>query len=702
MSPPAATNRLAAETSPYLRQHMHNPVDWYAWGDEAFAAARSRDCPVLLSVGYSACHWCHVMERESFEDPGIAALMNAHFVCVKVDREERPDVDQTYMAAVQLMTGQGGWPMTVFLTPEGRPFFGGTYYPPEDRYGRPGFPRVLVAVAEAWRDRRDALENHGAALLEAIREEMSSAAPPEPLTPALFDAAYQALRPLLDERLGGMRGAPKFPQPMLLDFLARYAARTGRQEPMDLAAVSLRRMAEGGIRDHLAGGFHRYSTDERWLVPHFEKMLYDNAQLASTYLRAFRAGGDAAFREVAEQTLDFVQREMTAPYGGFYSSIDADSEGEEGRCYVWSAEEVRQTLGAEDADLFGRVYGVTPRGNFEGRTVLSVATPIEAVARERGMTAGELQARLAAMRSRLLAVRNRRPRPALDDKVVVAWNGLMLAAFAEAAAVLGRADYLHTAVGNAEFVLGELRRPDGDNWMLMRTGRAAAHSGADAGPDSAHVRVAPIPGFLDDYAAYALGLLALYEATFDERWLSAAAELVDAMIARFSGPDETLYLSADAERLPVRIRDAMDNAVPCGQSLAVEAMLRLAPISDREDYRSRASNLLRRMAAPMARRPAAHGRWLCAADLYVGPVVVAAIVGDPADGRTRALLDAAYGAGKPNLLLAGRLPDRATAVPVLEGKEMLSGAPAAYVCLDRVCLEPTADPARLAELLAAH
>ncbi len=682
MTEPTAQNRLADETSPYLRQHMRNPVHWRPWGEEAFAAARERDCPILLSVGYSACHWCHVMERESFEDPDIAALMNAHFVCVKVDREERPDVDQVYMTAVQLMTGQGGWPMTVFLTPDGRAFYGGTYFPPDDRYGRPGFPRVLSAVAAAWRARRDELEGHSDAIAEAVGQAGEVGGPPQPLTPRLLDDAYAALRTTLDPRWGGLRGAPKFPQPMLLDFLLRYSARSGRQEPLDAVTLSLQRMAAGGIRDHLAGGFHRYSTDERWLVPHFEKMLYDNAQLASTYLSAYRATGDAAFREVTEQTLDFVQREMTAPGGGFYSSMDADSEGEEGRYYVWTADEVASVLGPGNAALFAEAYGVTPGGNFEGSCVLSEVDPIAADDPRRE--------RLAGMRARLLAARQQRPRPALDDKIVVAWNGLMLAAFAEAAAVLGRSDYLRTAVGNAEFVLGAMLRADADGALLMRTGRAV---------DDGTLQVAPIPGFLDDYASYALGLLALHEATFAPRWLSAAAQLIDALLRRFVGEDGLLYASAEAGRLPLRPRDEMDNAVPSGQSCAVEALLRLAILTDREDYRARAAEVLRRLAATMAERPAAYGRLLCAADHYLGPTTELVIAGAPEDPRTRALLDVAYASSRPNLVVVGAHPAHSADLPLLADKAMLGGVPTAYVCRDRTCQEPTTHPARLAALL---
>jgi len=693
------TNRLAGETSPYLLQHAHNPVDWYPWGEEALRRAREEDRPILLSVGYSACHWCHVMERESFESEEIAALMNAHFVNVKVDREERPDIDHIYMNAVQLMTGQGGWPMTVFLTPDGKPFYGGTYYPPDDRYGRPGFPRVLRAVAEAWKSRRAEIEEQGTTLVAHMRRMTESGLPANPVTPAVLDQAYQVLRRTFDMHLGGFGSAPKFPQPMNLDFLLRYARRTNREEPLQMAAFTLKRMAFGGIYDQLGGGFHRYSTDAYWLVPHFEKMLYDNAQLAQTYLRAYRMTGDPLFRRITEETLDYVRREMTGPEGGFYSAQDADSEGEEGKFFVWSLDEVTEVLGEEDAALFSRFYGVTERGNWEGHSILNVTAPLDAFARSLGLEPAVFEARLVEMRRKLFERREQRVKPGCDEKILTAWNGLMLAAFAEAAAVLERADYLQAALNNAEFVLRELYH----GGRLMRTGKSVESSPLTT-RHALRFQVAPIPGFQEDYACYADGLLRLYEATFNRRWLDAARELADAMLDLFADPDGGFFNTArDAEQLVERPKDIMDNAVPSGNSVAVDVLLRLAILTGEDRYRQPAVGVLRQLAEAMARHPQAFGRLLGAADFYVGPVKELAIIGALDQPGTRALLDAARAEYRPNLVIALAEPGdaRAADLPLLADRLPLGGKPTAYVCENYVCRQPTTEPEILAEQLRA-
>jgi uncharacterized protein YyaL (SSP411 family) len=718
-SAPKHTNRLIHETSPYLLQHAHNPVEWHPWGEEALRRAREEGKPILLSVGYSACHWCHVMERESFEDEQIAALMNRWFINIKVDREERPDIDHIYMSAVQMMTGQGGWPMTVFLTPEGRPFYGGTYYPPEDRYGRPGFPRILHAVAEAWENRRDEIEEQSGAMLGQMRQMSEVDLPETPVTPEILDRAYQKLRASYDSRLGGVGGAPKFPQPMILDFLLRYAHRTKRDEmtsPGDMAVFTLEKMAEGGIYDQLGGGFHRYSTDEYWLVPHFEKMLYDNAQLAQTYLRAWQATGEPFFRRIAEETLDYVSREMTAPDGGFYSTQDADSEGVEGKFFVWSQAEVEEALGKEDALLFSRYYDVTPRGNWEHANILNVTAPEENFARSLKMDPEKLKARLAEMRRKLFAVREQRTKPHRDEKVLTSWNGLMLAAFAEAAAVLDRDDYRQTAIANAEFVLDKLY----EEGRLWRTGKAdketrsqgdketiagGAGQSAIRNAQSAMFKVSAIPGFLEDYAYYADGLLRLYEATADWRWLDSAKELVDTMVELFADPEGGPFYStpADGEALIERPRDLTDNATPSGNSVAVEVLLRLGVLTADQDYHRRAASILRQMNALLAEHPAAFGRMLGVADFYLGPVKELAVIGAIDDPATHALLSAARSSYQPNMVVAVAHPAdmRHMELPLLQDRPLVDGKPTAYLCENYACQRPTTDPAELAKQLTA-
>ncbi len=711
-------NRLAGETSPYLLQHAHNPVDWYPWGEDALERARAEDKPILLSVGYSACHWCHVMERESFENEEVAALMNRWFVNIKVDREERPDIDHIYMNAVQMMAGQGGWPMTVFLTPDGKPFHGGTYYPPEDRYGRPGFPRILHAIAEAWENRRAEIDEQSAGMVSQMREQSEVGLSESPVTPELFDRAFQKLRASYDSRLGGFGGAPKFPQPMILDFLLRYAYRTKRDEPREMASFTLEKMAQGGLYDQLGGGFHRYSTDEYWLAPHFEKMLYDNAQLAQTYLRAYQATGDTFFRRIVEETLDYVRREMTAPDGGFYSTQDADSEGVEGKFFVWTQAEIEETLGAEDALLFSRYYDVTPRGNWEHANILNVSAPEDAFARSVKMAPKEFSNRLAGMRGKLFERREQRGKPQRDEKILTSWNGLMLAAFAEAAAVLDREDYLQIAINNAEFVLDVLY----NEGRLARTGKASGRAGDEdkrrkgngeetggstLNPQpSTEFKVAPIPGFLEDYAFYADGLLRLYEATFDWRWLDSAKELADEMIHLFADPGGGGFFNTprDGETLIERPRDMMDNATPSGNSVAVEVLLRLAVLIADQDYHRRAVSILRQMNPLMEQHPSAFGRLLAAADFYIGPVKELAVVGPPGDPATRAMLHAARASYQPNLIVAAAEPCdmRIPEIPLLADRPMHDDLPTAYLCENYACQQPTTDPVVLAAQLKSN
>lgn len=658
-------NRLIHETSPYLRQHADNPVDWFPWGEEALEKARREDKPIFLSIGYAACHWCHVMAHESFEDPETAALLNAHFVPVKVDREERPDLDSIYIQAVQMLTGSAGWPLSVFLTPDGRPFFGGTYFPPVPRYGMPAFRDVLRAVAEAWRDRRAEILEGSAQVARAIGRQMAAYPAQGGLTPATLEEAVRRLGAEFDPVHGGWGGAPRFPQPMALEFLLRRHA-DGDTRALPMVTQTLESMARGGLYDQLGGGFHRYSVDDRWLVPHFEKMLYDNAQLARVYLHAFQVTGESLFRAVAEETLDFVLREMTDPAGGFTATLDADSEGEEGKFYLWTVEEIRAALGPE-ADRFAALYGVTPKGNFEGKNILTFRGTWE----EREAT--------ASLRRRLGEVRERRVPPARDEKVITAWNGLMLAAFADGARILGREDYRVAAERNAAFVLEHLRRPDGRLWHVWTRGEAR------------------VEGFLDDYAHLADGLLALYEATFDPRWYRAAADLAEAMRAHFAAPVGFYDTADDHESLIVRPRNLQDNAVPSGNAMAAGVLLRLAALSVRPDLADLARASLEEVQPMLGRYPLAFGQWLIALDFALADPWEVAVVGDPQAPDTRALL-AVLSGYRPHQVLAVGLPG--APVPLLADRPMLAGRATAYPCRGGVCREPVADPERLRALLS--
>jgi len=558
------TNRLIDESSPYLRQHAHNPVDWYPWGDAAFARARAEHKPILLSVGYSACHWCHVMERESFENPDIAALMNTSFVNVKVDREERPDVDHVYMNAVQLLTGRGGWPMTMFLTPDGEPFYGGTYYPPEDRHGMPGFPRVLQAIAQAWSERPDDVTRSVGEIHERLTQlEKHQPADAIPGAEALLEAAAQLAR-AHDEDHGGIGNAPKFPNTGVYDVFLRAEARGSDRRYTDMTLFTLRKMAEGGIYDQLGGGFHRYSVDQRWLVPHFEKMLYDNAQLVPLYLAAYQVSGEAFYARIARETLDYVVREMRDPAGGFWSTQDADSEGEEGKFFVWSAAELQQWLGADAAELAARYWDVTPEGNFEGHNILHVTLSVPQLAGLFRRDVAEVEPLLAEARATLFAARERRIKPGLDTKILTAWNGLMISAFARAAEVLGEPAYARVASEALAFVGRELQGGD----RLLSTWKDG---------------IAKLNGYLDDYAFVAAAALDLFEATQERRHLAHAAQLMDSALAHFWDGDAGgfFFTSDDHEALIVRSKPAFDGSIPSGNSVAALTLLRLSHYLER-------------------------------------------------------------------------------------------------------------------------
>jgi uncharacterized protein len=656
-------NALARETSPYLLQHKDNPVDWLPWGDEALRRARDLDRPLLVSIGYSSCHWCHVMEHESFEDSETAAVMNERFVCVKVDREERPDVDALYMEAVQAMTGQGGWPLNVFLTPEQAPFYGGTYFPPAPRFGMPSWRQVLGAVAEAWDTQRDEIRAQGQKVAPRLGGGALLTASVEPLQDAALDEAVATLRRSYDSVHGGFGGAPKFPQAPVLEFLLAHG-----DPPM--ALQTLRSMAGGGIFDQVGGGFSRYSVDAQWRVPHFEKMLYDNALLARAYLHGFQASGDEILRRTCEETLDWALREMRAPEGGFYSALDADSEGVEGKFYVWTLDELRETLG-DDADAAIAWFAATENGNFEGANILESRGP-EPPAEQR-----------ERIRATLLAAREQRVRPGLDDKRLSAWNALMIAALADAGAVLQRDDYLDAARQAAGFVLDRMRGPDG---RLLRTFNAG---------------VARLAAYLEDHAFLLEALLVLYEATFEERWFSAARDLADTIVARFADTDRGGFFSTadDHEQLIARRKDLEDSPIPAGGSSAALGLLRLAALTGEQRYEDAAAGQLALLHEVAVRHPTAFGHLLQAIDLQLAPRREVALVGD-ADG-VAALAAVVRETRRPHLVLAGGPGDARTVVPLLEQRTPVDGRAAAYVCERFACQRPVTEADELRALLDA-
>jgi uncharacterized protein YyaL (SSP411 family) len=679
-------NRLAQETSPYLLQHKDNPVDWYPWGEEALEKARAEDKPILLSVGYSACHWCHVMERESFEDESTAEIMNKHFLNIKVDREERPDIDSIYMSAVQAMTQHGGWPMTVFMTPDGAPFYGGTYFPPVPKGGMPSFKQVLLSLADAYENRRDEVLKSAGDVREYLQTATDASVPQVGISEEILNSAASSLVGQVDNRFGGFGGAPKFPQPMNLEVLLRHHKRTGDRAALSGFELTLREMASGGIYDQLGGGFHRYSVDAYWLVPHFEKMLYDNALLAHLYVEAYQATGDAFYRRVAEETLDYVVRDMTSSEGGFYSAEDADSEGEEGKFYVWTPTEIEAALDPDEARLAMRFWDVTERGNFEGTNILYVPRPLEAVAAEFDISAEELWQRIVHIREKLFAEREKRIRPGRDEKVLAAWNGLMLRAFAFAARVLESEDYRRVAEKNASLLLEKLKVDD----RLRRSYKDGQ---------------ARFNGYLEDYACVADGLLALYEATFETRWLKEAVTLTDAILELFWNVEKgTFYdTAADHEELVTRPRDIYDNAIPSGNSVAVDVLLRLSVLLERDDYRRHAETVLEGLSGVIARIPGGFGRLLSALDFYLSTPYEVAIVGDPEAEDTRALLNVVYSAYLPNKVVAGRSEsneEAARLVPLLTDRPARrNGKATAYVCVNYACQNPSTDPEKLREQL---
>ena len=681
---PRFTNRLIQETSPYLLQHAHNPVDWYPWGEEALNLARTEDRPILLSIGYSACHWCHVMEHESFENVPIARLMNENYICIKVDREERPDLDGIYMNAVQMMTGHGGWPMTVFLTPDGRPFYGGTYFPPVDRQGMPGFPRLLIALAEAWRERRDEIEKNAGSLLAELGKVDRFRGADAELDPAFLDQSVTRLLQSLDRDQGGFGNRPKFPPSMSLTFLLRRYQRTGDKAILNAVELTLKKMAAGGIYDQLGGGFHRYSVDDRWLVPHFEKMLYDNALLSRIYLDAWLLTRQPLYRRIVEETLDYVSREMTDISGGFYSTQDADSEGVEGRFFVWQPEEICRLLGDEEGRIFCEFYDVTAAGNFEESNILHIEESLDHFATRERLDPERLRDILDRGRQILFKVREERIKPGRDEKMLTAWNGLMLRSFAEAARGLERSDYLEVAIRNARFVLTSLRR-DG---RLLRT-----HKDGES----------RLNAYLEDYANLIDGLLALYHATFDPQWFVEARQLADKMIELFHDDEDGgfFFTSIDHERLITRSKDYYDNATPSGNSVAAEVLIRLAQYTGEESYRQCAERLLRQVAAVTPRMPTGFGHLLGALDLFLSPLHEIAVVADPDSPAGKEMLRTIFGRFMPTKVVAllhpAATPD--PSIRLLADRQPVNGLPTVWVCRNFHCEMPVNSPQALEDRL---
>ncbi len=672
------SNRLTDSTSPYLLQHADNPVDWYPWGPEALERARQEDKPIFLSIGYAACHWCHVMEHESFEDPDTAALMNQHFVNIKVDREQRPDLDSLYMDAVVAMTGQGGWPMSVFLTPDGKPFYGGTYFPPTRRFNMPGFPEILQALADKWENDREEIHKVGDQLAERLGDTPALQSATAEIDPAVFDRAAETLFRSYDWQHGGWGQAPKFPQPMAVEFLLRRHKRSGDQLAADMALHALRTMAAGGMHDQLAGGFARYSVDDRWLVPHFEKMLYDNAQLARAYLQGWQVSDDPELLRVCRRTLDWMLRELRHPEGGLFSSYDADSEGEEGKYYVWTTAQIDEALDDDELSaLFRQAYGVTEAGNFEGRNVLYRAVEAGALAEQHSLSIEQVESQLERARVTLLERRQARVPPGLDDKVLTAWNSLGLTALAEAARAIPEPGYLAAAQQLADFLLQNLQL-EGRLLRSWRDGRAS------------------LTAYLEDHAALGLGLLALYQSDFDPRWYAAAVEQAGQIVEAFSDPQGGFFDTRDDhEQLIARPKSLQDSPTSSGNTLAVRLLLTLGAYEGDQRYLEPAEQALRAMIPTASQHPAAFAGWLSALDFALGPQHQLAVTGDPALAQFQALIEVAWQRFLPNLVLAGGDPESEYQPELMTGRTLQDGAPTAYLCQAFACQLPTNSPEQL-------
>jgi uncharacterized protein YyaL (SSP411 family) len=663
------TNHLIEETSPYLVQHAHNPVEWFAWGDAAFEKARDEDKPILLSIGYSACHWCHVMERESFENEETAALMNEHFVNIKVDLEERPDVDQIYMNFVQITTGSGGYPLNVFLTAEKLPFFGGTYFPPISRHRMPSFQQILTSIADAWTNQRDEILHSASEVISEIERVGLTDSANVNLSMQLLDDAFQKFERAFDRVNGGFGGAPKFPPAMSLEFLLRYYYRTKNAAALEMAEKTCMEMANGGIYDQLGGGFHRYSVDAVWLVPHFEKMLYDNAQLTRNYLHLFQITKNEFYKRIAVEMLEYVKREMTDSNGGFYTAQDADSEGVEGKFFVWKPEEVVEILGVEDARIFNFVFDVTENGNFEDGNILNVRSSPEIAAQQLGIGLEKLGEILDRSRKLLFEVRESRVKPFRDEKILTAWNGLMLATFAESAAILESKECLQIARKNADFILGNLQK-DGYLLRTFKDGRGKLNA------------------YLEDYANFADGLIELFQVSGEAKYLAEAKRLADLMIAEFW--DESnggfYFTASNHENLPVRSKDFYDNATPSGNSVAADVLLKLAKLLGNVTYENYAVTILRSVAAQIKKYPQAFGRLLSALEFYLNPTKEIVVLGEKGNELEREI----WREFIPNkvVVLSAKANENDELIPLLRGRKLIDGKPTVYVCENFVCQKP--------------
>jgi uncharacterized protein len=678
-------NRLSRETSPYLLQHAQNPVDWYAWGPEALARAQSENKPIFLSIGYAACHWCHVMERESFEDERTAQFLNEHFVCIKVDREERPDLDDIYMAATVAISGSGGWPMSVFLLPDQRPFFAGTYYPPSDRFGRPGFRTLLTRINELWQLERDKLLDEAQTLTDHLKA-LSALSPPSPvISSSAVDQTLHALKSSFDPVWGGFGSAPKFPAAQTLSLLLTHHARTGDEEALAMANVTLSGMKNGGMYDQLGGGFARYSTDERWLVPHFEKMLYDNAALAAAYLEAFQLTRDPEYRRVADETLAYIVREMQSPSGGYYSATDADSEGVEGKFFVWSLDEIQSQLTREEAEYFAFFYDVTPEGNFEHTNVLNTPRTLAQAADVLGVEPSALASTLEGARRKLYEVRKQRVPPLLDDKILTAWNGLMLGAMAEGFRVLRQREYLVSAERAANHALTVLRRPDGGLFRTARNGNAH------------------LAAYLEDYAYLADGLITLFEAGGAPAFLREAEALVERMLADFGDDPDGLaffHTAKDHERLIHRTREGHDGAIPNPNAIAARALLRLGRHLDRPELLERARRSIEAYGASINRIPRAFASSLNVLAMLEEPATELCVVGALGSEQREAIERAVAEVLLPNRVVAHVDPNVPNpGLPLTRDKAEVAGKPALYVCRNYACEAPITDPAEITRVL---
>ena len=678
------TNRLINETSPYLLQHAHNPVDWFAWGEDAFAKAQKENKPILLSIGYSACHWCHVMERESFENEKIAGLMNQLFVNIKVDREERPDLDEIYMSAVQMLTRRGGWPMTMFLTPDGKPFYGGTYFPPEDRGGMPGFPRILMGVNQAFRERPVDVEKSVAQILSALQRMSESAQSEKAFAPNAIAEGADNIARAYDQDNGGLGQAPKFPNAGVYELFLRHYHHSHSERYLEMVNHTLTKMAQGGIYDHVGGGFHRYSVDAKWLVPHFEKMLYDNAQLVRIYAQAYTITKNPLFLNVVNESCDYIIREMLQPEGGFYSTQDADSEGEEGKFFVWTADEINRLIGEDAGAVFGRIYDVSEHGNFEEKNILHPILTVQQASKYFRKDPSEIESIIAQAKSKLFAEREKRIKPFRDEKIITAWNGLMLSGFAEAMKISPRAEYTEAINRTIEFIFSKLFR-DG---LLLHTYKDGK---------------AKLFGYLDDYAFLAVALLDVYEVLFDRSLLDRSLELCEIMLQEFWDEKDGgfYYTGKSHEQLISRAKPIFDGSIPSGNAMATQLLLRLHHITGKEEYRARAEKVLRAYYDAMESQPFGFAHLLCALDFYLTKPKEIVVIGDLQNFHTRELLSEIHSIYLPNFTLQLTKPNEPLekVAPLLQGKIAIDGKPTVYVCHNYSCSAPVTEWSELKPLL---